>query len=143
MKMCWRPRTCSVVAAAWSTSISTPRPHQGKRSRKGWRRIRLGDLPVIAPGHLALATVTFLLGDLAAWIGLIAGEPNRRRDQITIALVGLLVTGLMGFIWFTSRSSGAMMDRWLRVSMMVLALIAFCGLVIAILRMRVRLKQRG
>jgi multidrug transporter EmrE-like cation transporter len=58
-----------------------------------------------------------------------------------MALVGLFVTGLMEFSWFFSRSSSTVMDRWLSVSMIVFALIAFCGLVIAILRMRVRLTQ--
>ena len=90
---------------------------------------------------MALATVTFLLGDLAAWIGLIAGEPNRKRDQIKMALVGLLLTGLMGFNWFFSRSSSTTMDRWLSVSMIIFALVAFAALILAVARVRLRLKQ--
>ena len=98
---------------------------------------------MIAPGYLALGTVAFLLADLAVWISLIAIEPNRRPDQIKMALFGLLPTAILGFIWFTSRSLGAVEDSWQNAWMVVFTLIAFCGLVIAILRMRIRLKRRG
>jgi len=96
---------------------------------------------VIAPGYFALATATFLLGDLAAWIDLIAGKPNRSRDQIKLALVGLLLTGLMGFNWFPMRSSSTVMDRWLSVGMIVFALVAFAALILAVVRLHIRLKQ--